>query len=59
MEEQEEGIFAEIKKHSEITNDTGKIVEVKLVAVSYTHLPIINTTVIGNIHIFHQLYRLK
>ena len=31
MEEQEEGIFVEINKHSEMTNDKGKIVEVIVV----------------------------
>ena len=31
MEEQEEGIFAEIKKHSEMTNNKGKTVEVTVV----------------------------
>ena len=31
MEEQEEGIFPEINKHREMTNDEGKIAEVKLV----------------------------
>ena len=28
MEEQEEGIFGEINKHSGMTNDKGKVVEV-------------------------------
>ena len=32
MEEQEEGIFAEIKKHSEMTNNKGKVVEVIVVS---------------------------
>ena len=31
MEEQEEGIFAEINKHNEATNNKGKIVEMKVV----------------------------
>ena len=32
MEEQEEGIFAEMNKHSEMTNDKGKIVEITVVS---------------------------
>ena len=31
MEEQEEGIFAEINKHSEMPSDKGKIVEITVV----------------------------
>ena len=45
MEEQEEGIFAEIKKHSEMTNNKGKIVEAIVVENKTVNRPNDNDSV--------------
>ena len=47
MEEQEEGIFAEINKHSEVTNDKGKIVEVTVVENKAVNKPNDNDDSVG------------
>ena len=45
MEEQEEGIFAEINKHSEMPNDKGKIVEITVVENKTENRPNANDSV--------------
>ena len=47
MEEQEEGIFAEINKHSEMTNDKGKIVKVIVVENKTENRPSDNDESVG------------